>query len=366
MSAADPSTFDSLALVNSFYGPGATACWYLTCLSCLISWTIHPKKQKTDSITSDFIAVVTFPTVAAAHLIAQVQSYPDQVSLGDGILQQENASLSASLTITETYLAICTVLLLPTVLCSSVKRICLVAVTGVFCISSETYLFFAIPSARDTPGAFPRSFIIESLPLLVGALVIVCVLVGILLSFLYLVFDYSRLPPAIRPPADAEPELVEIYNQVAEMKCTAAMARMAYWSLPFNFLGGLISFSSFAKDILPPITTQVQQPAATLWQKVLDEFFPKTDTGIKELDQAVALLAGMTVLGFSLYSAADERYKAWWEEETKRKEEALREAVRVTTPEDEWTRRTALDRAANGRASEEVEMRDLRPQICAN
>jgi hypothetical protein len=87
MSAADPSTFDSLALVSSFYGPGATACWYLTCLSCLISWTIHPKKQKTDSITSDFIAAVTFPTVAAAHLIAQVQNYPDQASLGDGILQ---------------------------------------------------------------------------------------------------------------------------------------------------------------------------------------------------------------------------------------------------------------------------------------
>lgn len=356
MSAADPSTFDSLALVNSFYGPGATACWYLTCLSCLISWTIHPKKQKTDSITSDFIAVVTFPTVAAAHLIAQVKNYPDQASIGDGILQQENAPLSASLTITETYLVICTVLLVPTGVRSSVKRICLLAVTGVFCISSETYLFCAIPSARSAPGAFPRSFIVGSLerPLLAGPPVLVSVLVGILLYFLYPVFDYSRLPPVIRPPADAEPALVEIYNQVALMKNNAAVVRMMYWALPFNFLAGLISFSSLAKDILPHITTQVQQPAATLWQKLLVEFFPKTITGIKELDQAVALLAGMTVLGFSLYSAADERYKAWREEETKRKEEALREAVRVTTPEDEWMRGTSVDRAANGRQSEEV------------
>jgi hypothetical protein len=98
----------------------------------------------------------------------------------------------------------------------------------------------------------------------------------------------------------------------------------------------------------------------------LAEFFPKTDTGIKELDQAVALLAGMTVLGFSLYSAADERYKDWWQEETKRKEEALREAVRVTTPEDEWMRGTSVHQAANGRASEEVELRGLRPQTRAN
>jgi hypothetical protein len=258
MSAADPSTFDSLALVSSFYGPGATACWYLTCLSCLISWTIHPKKQKTDSITSDFIAAVTFPTVAAAHLIAQVQNYPDQASLGDRILQQDNASLSASLTINKTYLAICTVLLVPTGLRSSVKRICLLAVT-------ETYLFFAVPSARDALGAFPRSFIIGSLehPLLVGALVLVSVLVGILLSFLYLVFDYSRLPPVVRPPPDAEPELIEISNQVALMKNTAAMTRMTYLALPFNFLGSLISSSSFAKDMLPHITTRVQQPAAS-------------------------------------------------------------------------------------------------------
>jgi hypothetical protein len=136
-------------------------------------------------------------------------------------------------------------------------------VTGVFCISSETYLFCAIPSARDAPGAFPRSFITGSLerPLLIGALVLVSVLVSILvgnlLSFLYLVFDYSRLPPVVRPPADAEPELVAIYNQVALMKSTAAMARMTYWALPFYFLGSLISSSFFAKNILPLITTQV-------------------------------------------------------------------------------------------------------------
>ena len=46
-----------------------------------------------------------------------------------------------------------------------------------------------------------------------------------------------------------------------------------------------------------------------------------------DLDQAVALLAGMTVLGFSLYSAADARYKRWWADEKKRREETARQRV---------------------------------------
>jgi hypothetical protein len=59
-------------------------------------------------------------------------------------------------------------------------------------------------------------------------------------------------------------------------------------------------------------------------RSLVDEFFAKTDTGIKELDQTVALLTGMTVLGLSLYSAADEWYKDWWEVEKKKREDAVR------------------------------------------
>lgn len=38
---------------------------------------------------------------------------------------------------------------------------------------------------------------------------------------------------------------------------------------------------------------------------------PHTNTSVYDLDQAAALLAGMTVLGFSLYSAADSHYQMW-------------------------------------------------------
>ena len=67
------------------------------------------------------------------------------------------ASLAASLIITETYLSLCNLLLLPGLFARTPKRLCLLATTGVFCIVSETYLYFALPSLRQTPGHFERT-----------------------------------------------------------------------------------------------------------------------------------------------------------------------------------------------------------------
>jgi hypothetical protein len=39
--------------------------------------------------------------------------------------------------------------------------------------------------------------------------------------------------------------------------------------------------------------------------------FPRTNASIKDLDQAVALLAGMTILGFGLYGIADAHHQQW-------------------------------------------------------
>lgn len=119
MSCANSSPSNSLALVSSFYGHGAIACWYLTCLSCLLSWTFHLKKREFDSITSGFIALLIFPTVAVAHLVAQAQHFPPLPSRGETILEQMNAAISASLVIVETYLLICIILLVPTILIRS-------------------------------------------------------------------------------------------------------------------------------------------------------------------------------------------------------------------------------------------------------
>ncbi|KAN0095512.1 hypothetical protein V8E51_016223 [Hyaloscypha variabilis] len=360
MSTSDPSTFDSLALVNSFYGPGATACWYLTCLACLILWTFHPKKQKSDSITSDFIALVTFPTVAAAHLISQVQNYPSQSSLDDQLAKQIHASMSASLTITETYLSLCIILLAPAVLSQSTKRIVLLALTGLFCVASETYVFFAIPSIRNK-RIFTRSFIIDSLPTLVMILGLVFMLVLMLLYFIFLTF--KRPPPRAEPRPDADPEVLIAYrlaNEEHNVNSNILMLNLlTILYLPLGLFSGMFSMSPAAVDMLPSLAKRLARIVPATGKSLVHEFFPETDTGIMELDQAVALLAGMTVLGFSLYSTADERYKIWWEKEKRSRESAAQLMVERRAQAAEWRRGVLADEAAQRSVPEFLELSDL-------
>jgi hypothetical protein len=317
-----PSSSDSLALVNSFYGPGATACWYLTCFSSLVSWTLHPRKRTADAITNEFIALATFPTVASAHLITQIQSWPSESSVNDETLEQLRASLAASLIITETYLSLCIILVLPSlfVRIPTPKRICLLAVTGIFCILSETYLYFALPSIRYAPGVFERSFIIDSFPLLLLIIALVSILVGLLLAYLYFLFGRSRPEPIaeLSPGADSDsaaPRQIDV---------------LTILGLLFTFLSGLSSVTPATLDLFSLI--KIYWEKKTIWtgrRSFLDEFFPRTEASIMDLDQAVALLAGMTVLGFSLYSTADARYNRWLEEEKERREETARQMLRV-------------------------------------
>jgi hypothetical protein len=320
-----PSPFDSLALVNSFYGPGATACWYLTCFSSLVSWTLHPSKRTADAITTDFIALATFPTVASAHLITQIRSW--QSSVNDETLEQMRASLAASLIIAETYLSLCILLMLPGLFAPTPKRHCLLAVTGGFCVLSETYLYFALPSIRNAPGVFERSFIIDSLPLLVLILVLVSVLVGILLAYIYRLFRRGRPEPIAEPPSGADSDTEDDYGLANKPRDVVIFT---YLSLPFMFLSLALSVSPQTLDLFSLVNIYWEKK--TIWTgglSLLDEFFPRTEASIMDLDQTVALLAGMTVLGFSLYSTADARYNRWLAEEKKRREETARQRVRV-------------------------------------
>ena len=360
MSTSDPSTSDSLTMVNSFYGPGATACWYLTCFSCLISWTFHPQKRTSDSITSDFIALVTFPTVAAVHLLSQVQNYPSQPSLDEQLSKQIHASMSASLTITETYLTLCMILLAPTVLMQSMKRIVLLAFVGLLCVASETYVFFAVPSIRNKAGVFNRSFIIDSLPTLIAILGLAFILVLMLLYFIVLTFD--RPPPRAEAPSDADPEVISVYrlaNEAHDLRIQdRRLTYMAIWFLPLGALSGGLSTFQALVDLVPSLARSLGRIVPT-GRSLVHEFFPATDTSIMDLDQAVALLAGMTVLGFNLYSTAEERYKAWWEEQKESRESAARRIVEIRAEAAASRRARLADEAAHRSSSEAVELSDL-------
>jgi hypothetical protein len=230
-------------------------------------------------------------------------------------LDQMRASLAASLIITETYLSLCIILILPGIFGRTPKRLCLLAVTGVFCILSETYLYFALPSIRNAPGVFERSFIIDSLPLLVLILVLVSVLVGLLLTYIYLLFGTSRPEPIVESAPGAESDTEDDYGPANRPRREVLLSTL---SLPSAFLLLAVLWSSPTLDLILSLIKiyREKRPIWTGRQSFIDEFFPRTEASIMDLDQAVALLAGMAVLGFSLYSTADAHYKRWRAEET--------------------------------------------------
>jgi len=227
------------------------------------------------------------------------------------------ASVAASLIITETYLSLCTDLILPGHFFRTPKRHCLLGVTGIFCFFSETYLYFALLSIRDAPGVFERSFIIDSLALLVLIFVLASVLVGLLLAYLYLLFRRSRPEPIAELPPGPGSDIDDDYGQANK---PPQVVGLNYLAVPITLVAIGCSGSSPIVDLL--ILLKYYWENKTTWtgrRSLINEFFPMTEASIMDLDQAVALLAGMSILGFSLYSAADARYKRWWAEEKERR-----------------------------------------------
>ena len=146
--SAVPGRYD---LVSSLYGPGTTACWYLTSMSCLVSWMLHPKKRKSGSLDSDFIAVLTFPAVAAGHLISQLHEYPSDkavlLTTNDPNMLKRIAAIEAPLNITENFMTLFVLMFIVAVYFRCVKRAVCLAFVGAVSFTAESYLFFTTWSA---------------------------------------------------------------------------------------------------------------------------------------------------------------------------------------------------------------------------
>lgn len=165
MTTLDSDLPDRYNLVSSLYGPGTTACWYLTVLSCLVSWTLHPKKRKSGSLDSDFIAVLTFPAVAAGHLISQIHHYPDDkaelLTTNDPDLFLRIAAIEAPLNITETSMPTLVLMFILALYFRCIKRAIYTALVGMFCAAAESYMFFVTWSVGNSQQNLSRPFLIN-------------------------------------------------------------------------------------------------------------------------------------------------------------------------------------------------------------
>ena len=140
---------DRLALVSSFYGPGAVTCWYLTTLAVLTSWTLHPTKRKSGSIDEDIIAVLTFPAVAAGHILWQARKLLSEedplatVGRDEKLLYaQRLAAIEAPLNIIEVFMASGSIILVISAWTYSRRRCTVVGLVRVLCIGADFYVHF--------------------------------------------------------------------------------------------------------------------------------------------------------------------------------------------------------------------------------
>ena len=346
-----------LALVSSLYGPGTITCWYLTTLSVLVSWTLHPQKRKSGSIDVDLIAVLTLPAVAAGHLISQVRGFLHQDSIMwastssvDREYLQSVAAIEAPFKVTETFMAISVILFIIAAWMFCIRRAVFVGLIGLLCFTVECYIHFSKftdlglrykpgVSADDYP-AFSRFFVADFAGLVIAILVILslCGLLSAAIAFYMLLQSKTassvphedaergteenpsaRTHLRSRAPAAEVTRAVEtahetLLRQNSEESSLRAITIVTLLFLPIAFVLSALPLTWPATNSQDPNSTTTSSPRSSLEDsatRLARDLLPRTACSITDLDQGVATAAGATVLGFSIYSVAKAYYKIW-------------------------------------------------------
>lgn len=358
-----------LALVSSLYGPGTITCWYLTTLSVLVSWTLHPRKRSLGSIDVDLIAVLTLPAVAAGHLVSQVRGFlrQDHIVRASGSPDwkylQSVAAIEAPFNVTETFMATSIILFIVAVWMYCVRRAIFVAWIGLLCFTVECYIHcsnFRDLGLRYNPGvladnypAFSRFFIADFTGLVTAILVILslCGLLSAAIAF-YMLLPSGTGTGSPRPEQDVErvneavpragppfgfgapvihiSHSAEVTNRPQRLwRFGIANRTQLLWRSKESSLCAITMVSTlflplaFIASLLPLVWPNAngrgsESPTTSLWQtlnqsanRLIRDLFPRTACSITDLDQAVAAAAGATVLGFSIYSVGKAYYEIW-------------------------------------------------------
>lgn len=304
--------------------------------------------------------------------------------------EQMRASLAASLIVIETYLLLGMFLILPGLFSCVPKRLSLIAMTGIFCITADFYLYFSLQTIGRGPISSSRRFIIDSQVNVMLIIGLTTTLLGLFLAYLYSL-RLSRPPcdqlrraeqgagrginlstpsttaaadsstSAISSPRDSEngaehltPRESAVHSPIQQsveqerrhvlqqnFKNDFGLANkdphvqhINYSSFPFMLLSIFVSSGALFLDVLSMMGMYGEpRTDGTLRGRFIDEFVPRSGTSIKDLDQAISLFVGMTVLGFNLYTAANAQYKLYVMEDKERREAAEANSSATQAPE---------------------------------
>jgi hypothetical protein len=289
------SGYERFELVSSLYGPGNLACWLFLLISVLVSWTMNPSCSRKDTITNDFIAVLTLPVVAVAHFFHQVVhqtggSNGKRLGLRDFFTSPNRddvkavAAIEGPLTVCEDFIMWASLLYLLAARKGQRKRMSLVIGTGSLCLSVELLLLSSwVPFEASF---FIRPFFFHLTPFLI---IISCW--NILMVLVYLLQLISGVLLVLKKPSQPEVESGQtLIRQIFRLGRFSSW--MAGSSAVIAFIG---SFWIKYVWIYPSQTSNSFR------------FVPRSTSKFSDLDQIVAGIGGAVALLFSLLDA----YKEW-------------------------------------------------------
>ncbi|KAJ9663659.1 hypothetical protein H2198_000671 [Neophaeococcomyces mojaviensis] len=323
------------AIVSSLYGPGTITCWYLTILSILVSWTLHPRKRISGSIDVDLIAMLTLPSVAAGHLISQVSMLmrKHDNSLGSDIdvnqFPQSIAAIEAPFRVVESFMPISAILFLVAMWMFCLRRAISVAMVGLLCLATECYIHFSnlkelgirydpTKAQSDDKPAFSRSFVADFTGLVIAILVTLAICAITASMTVTYMLHSQRVPQDQRVPQEngraEQGRLLVNPGTLREASEAERELRLSSWiSLFFLVPSALLSIvpSAFNSTVFVSSYLTNTGRTTTFWSRLkifAGHFYPQSSNSFSDLDQAVSTAAGATILGFSIYSVASSYY----------------------------------------------------------
>lgn len=294
----DISGFERLELVSSLYGPGNLACWFFLLVSVLVSWTVNPSCARKDTITNDFIAVLTLPIVAVAHFFHQVIQQTGgrngkTLGLQDFFVSLDRddvravAAIEAPLTVCEDFIVWASLLYMLAARKGQRKRMSLVIGTGLLCLSVELFLLRYWVTFESS--FFIRPFFFHAIPFLIT---ISCW--NILIVLVYLLELLSGMLLVFKKPSQPEVESGQtLISQILRP------GRFSSWMAGGSAV--VVGFGAF----------WIKYAWVYPWGIFNSvRFAPRSTSRFSDLDQVVAGIGGAVALLFSLLDAYKERKKA--------------------------------------------------------
>ena len=350
--------------VDSLYGPGTVAAWYLTLVACIISWTLHPEKRKQDTINADLVVSLTLPVVAVCNLLSQISKIPEydennpQLNDHSEVRQRMADTIEAPLVLIEAFMNVAVVMFMIAAWFIAIRRALVVGVVGLLCFAADWYVNISRVHLTGLSRLFSRNFVADSaialltIGMVLGLLLLTAITMAVF--FLYdphqehkrdlhrLTSENRRLEHQIEAQIEAgfgtfEGHLMSLRSQRFKQETwkevwqTRATTSLTLLFLPLSFFASILSTTTVA--FKPPWTTSTYHTSSSRFLHqhsapgIRKWLFPRSASTLGDLDQEAALVGGIITVAFSLYSVCTIWVKGWLE--TQRCERQTREQENI-------------------------------------